>query len=535
LLLGGLINIWLSTTFYQNSIQQIARQSIKTANETFINLEDNDIKMLKGCSAALLNNPRLEQAFLSGDREQLYTQTRTIYSALNSSIGLWQWNFIDTDNKVFLRVQQKEVYGDAISRVSYLESVKSKDFGTGLELGLTGFSLRVVHPFYDDSGKLIGYMELGEEINHFLSDMKKQTGDDYGLLLQKKYLDEKTWDSTAKTLGIRNNWNDMKDVLLVYNTTANNDIVQYNGDIENVPDGGSVLAEIKQGNSYFIRGVFPIYDASQKKAGVIFLMHDITASYQAMKAMQQKTIIIDVLLMIILSLIIILVLNSLIFARLNTVMKQVTRTVGGDYTTRIEVNSKDEVGLFEALFEQFRIIFINTMERLQLMSRSDGLTGIANRRLFDERLHSEWRRAARDARPLSLIMCDVDYFKEYNDAYGHLLGDDCLKQVANVLNDAAKRAGDLAARYGGDEFAVILPDIETEGAALLAEETRSGVEKLRIENNNSPFMNVTISAGVATLYPSPNASPVDLIAASDKALYAAKKNGHNRAELCSAT
>jgi diguanylate cyclase (GGDEF)-like protein len=107
--------------------------------------------------------------------------------------------------------------------------------------------------------------------------------------------------------------------------------------------------------------------------------------------------------------------------------------------------------------------------------------------------------------------------------------------VANVLHNAAKRASDLPARYGGDEFAVILPDIETEGAALLAEETRSGVEKLRIENNNSPFMNVTISAGVATLYPSPNASPVDLIAASDKALYAAKKNGHNRAELCSAS
>jgi diguanylate cyclase (GGDEF)-like protein/PAS domain S-box-containing protein len=201
---------------------------------------------------------------------------------------------------------------------------------------------------------------------------------------------------------------------------------------------------------------------------------------------------------------------------------------------------------FEARFlplldNQVIVVVRNITERkhledmLQLMSRSDGLTGIANRRLFDERLHSEWMRAARYSRPLSLIMCDVDYFKEYNDTYGHLLGDDCLKQVANVLHNAAKRASDLPARYGGDEFAVILPDIETEGAALLAEETRSGVEKLRIENNNSPFMNVTISAGVATLYPSPNASPVDLIAASDKALYAAKKNGHNRAELCSAS
>jgi two-component system chemotaxis family response regulator WspR len=110
------------------------------------------------------------------------------------------------------------------------------------------------------------------------------------------------------------------------------------------------------------------------------------------------------------------------------------------------------------------------------------------------------------------------------------LGDDCLKQVAKVLNDAAKRAGDLAARYGGDEFAVILPDIEAAGASLLAEMVRAGIEALGIENKHTPLAHVTISAGVATFHPCPGTSPIDQIAAADQARYAAKNNGHNRVE-----
>ncbi|MHB1042296.1 MAG: diguanylate cyclase [Eubacteriales bacterium] len=171
-------------------------------------------------------------------------------------------------------------------------------------------------------------------------------------------------------------------------------------------------------------------------------------------------------------------------------------------------------------------------EELQRLSHMDGLTGIPNRRFFDEFLDREWRRAARDATPLSLLMCDIDYFKLYNDTHGHQCGDDCLRQVAGALSRNLKRPSDLVFRYGGEEFAVILPDTNACGAKTVAENLREGVESLGIEHINSPVSTyVTISVGVATVTPLPGSSAKVLVSASDRALYWAKRAGRNRVEI----
>lgn len=163
------------------------------------------------------------------------------------------------------------------------------------------------------------------------------------------------------------------------------------------------------------------------------------------------------------------------------------------------------------------------------LSNTDGLTGVANRRYLDQYLEREWRRAARSAAQISLIMCDIDYFKAFNDAYGHQSGDCCLKKVASALKDTLQRAGDLIARYGGEEFAIVLPDTDARGAAVLAESLRAGVEALGIEHAKSQVsQHVTISLGVATLIPAPGSSYDELISAADKALYRAKQEGRNR-------
>jgi diguanylate cyclase (GGDEF)-like protein len=162
------------------------------------------------------------------------------------------------------------------------------------------------------------------------------------------------------------------------------------------------------------------------------------------------------------------------------------------------------------------------------LSYVDALTGIANRRRFEERLGQEWRRAIRARSPLSLIMIDIDGFKAFNDAYGHPAGDECLRQVASALADSLPRAGDSLARYGGEEFAVILPLTELAGALKVAEQLRRRVEELAISDRPSPFHVVTISCGVATSLPTTSQLAQDLIRLADEALYKAKQAGKNR-------
>ena len=172
-------------------------------------------------------------------------------------------------------------------------------------------------------------------------------------------------------------------------------------------------------------------------------------------------------------------------------------------------------------------------EELAKQASSDGLTGVANRRRLDETLDLEWRRAARDLRPLSFLMIDVDCFKAYNDHYGHQKGDQVLRAVAAAITQAVRRPGDLVARYGGEEFAVLLADTDAFGAAEVAEKARAAVERLGITHaGNLAASWVTVSIGIATIYPEHQGIAVSqetLIATADAALYGAKRAGRNQA------
>ena len=168
-------------------------------------------------------------------------------------------------------------------------------------------------------------------------------------------------------------------------------------------------------------------------------------------------------------------------------------------------------------------------KKFQSMAHLDSLTKVANRRWFDYHIEREWRRCDRQQMPLSLILGDVDYFKLYNDRYGHQAGDNCLVQIAKAITKAAKRPGDLAARYGGEEFAVILPNTNKEGVTKVAEKIHLEVKNLNIPHQVSTVSKyVTISLGVVTLFPPQKMSIRDIIASADQALYAAKEQGRDR-------
>lgn len=169
---------------------------------------------------------------------------------------------------------------------------------------------------------------------------------------------------------------------------------------------------------------------------------------------------------------------------------------------------------------------------LQRLMNADGLTELNNRRRFDEYLMSEWRRSLREQVPLAVLMTDVDEFKRYNDTYGHLEGDDALKRIASALRSCCARPADLPARFGGEEFAVVLPGTTIEGAMHLAENIHQAVRALAIEHRTSsvePY--VTLSIGVAACVPCAETSPLLLLNSADEALYAAKRAGRNRTEV----
>ena len=183
----------------------------------------------------------------------------------------------------------------------------------------------------------------------------------------------------------------------------------------------------------------------------------------------------------------------------------------------------------KALLDQRTAQLTEAIERVEQLATTDALTGIANRRRFGEFLQREWKRVLRARTTITLVMVDVDFFKRYNDSYGHLAGDECLRRVAAALPTVARRPSDLAARYGGEEFAVVLSGTTQERALAIAESIRRSIAELHIPHEASPVApHVTVSVGVAIANPFDGGTPELLIFSADEALYRAKAAGRDR-------
>lgn len=215
--------------------------------------------------------------------------------------------------------------------------------------------------------------------------------------------------------------------------------------------------------------------------------------------------------------------NSILSPLIST-SKAMLQIANGQVSTPLPPHRNDEIGDMIHALKKLKVY----VAQVKTLSQKDGLTGLYNRRLLDETLIRELKRANRENLPLSLLLCDIDFFKAFNDNYGHLKGDACLQQVSQLMQQHFMRAYDLCARYGGEEFAVVLPATNADTAFALSESFRLAVENLQIPHQfSNPFSVITLSIGVTTLYPSRDYSPEQLIAKADKALYQAKHSGRN--------
>lgn len=229
--------------------------------------------------------------------------------------------------------------------------------------------------------------------------------------------------------------------------------------------------------------------------------------------------------------------------KLIAIMKE---TETGNYQIRMTYEGKDEITALSAKFNEMASKVHENNERLEervnertrdlelansklaAISATDGLTGIANRRRFDEVLASEWLRAMRNKHPIALLMLDVDWFKKYNDHYGHLAGDECLRKVSNILKSNSRRASDLVARYGGEEFVLIAAETDFSSAMILANTICQAIASSALPHASSHYGYVTVSIGVAVLIPEEGRLPEALVDRADHALYSAKALGRNR-------
>jgi Double sensory domain of two-component sensor kinase len=360
---GGILAL-MHYSFARNS-QALATESVTGAQKLFTILETREISKMTAVSETLIMNPQVRDAFAAKDRSRLLELTAPLYPKLKSEgITNWMFHTPEPDMAVFLRLHNPPKFGDHLNRFMDKEVARTHAMVVGNELAKAGFAVRILRPVYDSQGGVTGYVELGEEIGQFIQAMKRQTGDDYGLLLSKKFVDRQFWADSSAVWKRRDNWDDNPNFVVADKTTATDSIIQFQGELAAVPDQGKVLEWFHDGDSVFVRGIFPIHDAAGNTVGAMFVVRDISGFYLAMRHTRNVLVLLTAVALTLGIFLVLTLLSRLVFRRLEHIIVVATRVVGGDYESEIRVESDDEVGQFEQLFEQFRRVFVDLLAHL---------------------------------------------------------------------------------------------------------------------------------------------------------------------------
>jgi HAMP domain-containing protein len=371
--LGAIALAWSFERTYQENAARLTQESIQGAAAAFGDVERTSVDLMSAVLASLARDPEVRAALASRDSARALASSQSLYRDYRTRFGITHWNFWEPEPadsvapkglRNILRSNAPDMHGDFVERITLARVARERRMVTGLDLGYTGLVLRVLIPV-EEGNKLLGYLELGKEIGGSLQGMKKLSGNEYGLLVDKSRMEEKKWATTRATLGIRNNWADMPTLLLVENTTSDNEILRYDGKIDEVPDEGKPLEILNKGGRSLVRGVFPVRDVAGTKVGAVFVLRDITSVYEQMRSARLQAILAVVGLTVLLGLVLVAVFQVLVVRRLQNMIRVATRVVGGEFDLEIVPSAQDELGEFETLFEQFRMLFVELIDHAQ--------------------------------------------------------------------------------------------------------------------------------------------------------------------------
>jgi hypothetical protein len=353
-LLAAIAGARVTGGIFEQNLEDAALSTLQGAADAFAAQERSEIEKLAATLDVLLANEELRNAYLARDRARLLATAAPLFRTMSGRDRITHWYFIEPEpaRTVFLRVHRPELFGDVVGRATLQKAIETRELGAGKELGQTAFALRAVRPWFHE-GKLIGYVELAEEIDHFLTAMKTRTGDEYGLLVKKAFLDEQAW---ARVLGPRaNTWNDRPDVVVVDTTTFTDGIIDYAGDIERISDRGEALGEAMRGERAFVRGIFPVRDAAGRKVGGLFVLHDFTRHHAALRAGLLQALLALLAIGVGTAAAVAWFVRRLVFARLARMrerLEEQARVEGLPPSRVVEPASEDELGRIEGLLRR---------------------------------------------------------------------------------------------------------------------------------------------------------------------------------------
>lgn len=473
---------------YQHATDDVKSTILQLENAA-INFYDDglrrEVHAMSGIIEVLRHDADLSAALALQDRITLFASTEKQFKDFKRHFGITHFYFMDARRVNLLRVHAPLRFGDTIDRITMLQAESTDTIVSGVELGALGtFTLRVVAPWYDGQHELIGYVELGMEIDDLLRRLQESLNVQLLTAIDKQYLDRDQWITGMEILGRRHDWDHFQDVVInKYSTSATSEAL-----VEFLKREGGVadydIREMEYNNRQHRVIALPLMDAGNHKVAQIIMTTDVT---------QVESDTRELVYMV-----------SLAALALGGVLLLFFNWLVGGITQRLSLDERE----------------------LRELATRDGLTNLFNQRTFYSLLKDDIDRSCRYQRPVSLLLLDIDHFKAVNDTYGHLAGDAILRGLSQRLVSRL-RTTDRVCRYGGEEITVILPETDIIIATKVAENLRRLIENEPFYIGDDQSISITISMGVAAS-PYHSKEAKQLVSCADTALYEAKNTGRNR-------